>query len=69
MSTATLSTPPRRRPRQTATAAFSLLPASLDAVQALVDKGVYANKSHAVDAALVLLIAQHRDELDSDGDV
>ena len=58
--------PPRPRRATNAdqkTAAFHLDSVSLDAVQRLVDRGVFPNKSAAVDAALRLLRTYHADDL------
>jgi len=56
----------RRRPtteRETTNASFTLSAESMRAVDRLVDAEVYANRSHAVDAALKHLIAFNADYL------
>ena len=69
LDTATL--PRRRRPEISGqkTAAFHLDTASLAAVQRLVNRGVFPNKSAAVDEALRLLRAYYADHLKDDTDV
>lgn len=62
------STSVQPRPRRVTnadqkTASFHLDVASLDAVNALVDRGVFPNKSAAVDEALRLLRTYHADSL------
>lgn len=58
--------PQRRRPPTSAgraTVAFHVSAESIRAVDQLVELDVYANRSHAVDAALKLLIAFNADHL------
>jgi hypothetical protein len=56
--------PRRRQPTiDRKTAAFHVSAASLDAVNRLVALEVFPNKSAAMDEALKILIAMHRDKL------
>jgi Arc/MetJ-type ribon-helix-helix transcriptional regulator len=67
MDTATRTRPRRVPSATTKTAGFNLDLTSLNAVNRLVDRGVFPNKSAAVDEALRLLRTYYADHLREDG--